>query len=126
MTSARFSAAGGWTCPWSKRNATFRVVPPVRRHGAAAHSEHVARKEGLCYTDPMRTTENKARRTAMVPVTTMEEVPILSEEERAEILAVLKDAEARVASGECVEHAPDTFVDHLTEVRASAICNKGV
>ena len=62
----------------------------------------------------------------MVPVTTMEEVPILSEEERAEILAVLKDAEARVASGECVEHARDTFVDHLTEVRASAIRNKGV
>ncbi len=73
----------------------------------------------------MRTTENKkARRTAMVPVTTMEEVLILSEEERADMVAVLKDADARVASGEFVEHDPDTFVDRLMEVRASAIRNK--
>ena len=56
----------------------------------------------------------------------MEEVLILSEEERADMVAVLKDAEARVASGEYVEHDPDTFVDHLMEVRASAIRNKGV
>ena len=62
----------------------------------------------------------------MVPVTTMEEVVILSEEERAEMVAVLKDAEARVASGESIEHDPDTFVDHLMEARASAIRNKGV
>jgi hypothetical protein len=75
----------------------------------------------------MRTTENKkARRTAMVPVTTMEEVLILSEEERADMVAVLKDAEARVASGEFVEHDHDTFVDRLMEVRASAIRNKDV
>jgi hypothetical protein len=74
----------------------------------------------------MRTTEKRARGTAMVPVTTMEEVVILSEEERAEMVAVLKDAEARVASGESIEHDPDTFVDHLMEVRASAIRNKGV
>jgi hypothetical protein len=74
----------------------------------------------------MRTTEKGARGTAMVPVTTMEEVVILSEEERAEMVAVLKDAEARVASGESIEHDPDTFVDHLMEVRASAIRNKGV
>jgi hypothetical protein len=57
----------------------------------------------------------------MVPVTTMEEAPILSEEERADMVAVLKDAEARVACGESVEHDPDTFVDHMMEVRASAI-----
>jgi len=75
----------------------------------------------------MRTTENKkARRTAMVPVTTMEEVLILSEEERADMVAVLKDAETRVASGEFVEHDPDTFVNRLMEVRASAIRNKDV
>ena len=56
----------------------------------------------------------------------MEEVLILSEEERVDMVAVLKDAEARVASGESIEHDPDTFVDHLMEVRASAIRNKGV
>ncbi|MFZ1963454.1 MAG: hypothetical protein WAU78_08290 [Roseiarcus sp.] len=32
----------------------------------------------------------------MVPVTTMEELPILSEEERADMLASLKAAEARI------------------------------
>jgi len=68
--------------------------------------------------------DKKARRTARVPVTTMEELPILSEEERAEMLASLKAAEARVAAGQCVEHDPDTFVDRLMKVRASAIRRK--
>jgi hypothetical protein len=68
--------------------------------------------------------DKKARRTARVPVTTMEEVPILSEEERAEMLASLKAAEARLAAGQCVEHDPDTFVDRLMKVRASAIRRK--
>ena len=68
--------------------------------------------------------DKKARRTARVPVTTMEEVPILSEEERAEMLASLKAAEARIAAGECVEHDPDTFVDRLMKVRATAIRRK--
>ena len=68
--------------------------------------------------------DKKARRTARVPVTTMEELPILSEEERAEMLASLKAAEARLAAGQCVEHDPDTFVDRLMKVRASAIRRK--
>jgi hypothetical protein len=59
--------------------------------------------------------EKKAHRTAM------EEALLLSEEERADMVALLKEAEARVASGEYVEHDPDTFVDHLMEVRASAV-----
>ena len=54
----------------------------------------------------------------------MEELPILSEEERAEMLASLKAAEARLAAGQCVEHDPDTFVDRLMKVRASAIRRK--
>jgi hypothetical protein len=102
-------------------------VPVVMVCRPNARSSAFARKERICYIDPMRTTEKKrAGRTAMVPVTTMEEAPILSEEERAEMVAILKDAEARVASGECVEHDPGTFVDHLMEVRASAIRKKGV
>jgi hypothetical protein len=68
--------------------------------------------------------DKKARRTARVPVTTMEELPILSEEERAEMLASLKAAEARLVAGRCVEHDPDTFVDRLMKVRASAIRRK--
>ena len=60
----------------------------------------------------------------MVPVTTMEELPILSEEERAEMLASLKAAEARIAVGQCAEHDPDAFVDRLMKVRAAAIRRK--
>ncbi len=37
--------------------------------------------------------------TIFVPVVTMEEVPILSEEERDELLASLKEAEADFAAG---------------------------
>jgi hypothetical protein len=68
--------------------------------------------------------DKKARRTARVPVTTMEELPILSEEERAEMLASLKAAEARLAAGQGVEHDPDAFVDRLMKVRATAIRRK--
>jgi hypothetical protein len=60
----------------------------------------------------------------MVPVTTMEEVPILSEEERADMIASLEAAEARIAAGQYVEHDPDTFVDRLMEIRAAAVSNK--
>jgi len=38
----------------------------------------------------------------MVPVTTTEEVRILSEEERADMVASLKEAEARIAAGQYV------------------------
>jgi len=54
----------------------------------------------------------------------MEELPILSEEERAEMLASLKAAEARIAAGQCAEHDPDAFVDRLMDVRAAAIRRK--
>jgi hypothetical protein len=70
------------------------------------------------------TVNRKARRTAMVPVTTMEEVPILSEKERADMIVSLEAAEARIAAGQYVEHDPDTFVNHLMEIRAAAISNK--
>jgi hypothetical protein len=66
----------------------------------------------------------KTYRTAMVPVTTMEEVPILSEEERAEMIGSLKAAEDRIAAGQYVEHDPGTFVDRLMQTRAAAIRDK--
>ena len=46
------------------------------------------------------TAERKMPRTTMMPVTTMEEVPILSDAERAQMLASLKEAEAQIAAGE--------------------------
>jgi hypothetical protein len=72
------------------------------------------------------TAEKMARRTAMVPVTTMEEAPILSDGERAVMIASLKAAEARIAAGEYVEHDPNTFADRLMDIRADAIRNRKV
>jgi hypothetical protein len=44
-------------------------------------------------------TRNANRETTAVPVLTMEEVPVLSDEERADLVASLKQAEAEVAVG---------------------------
>jgi hypothetical protein len=52
-------------------------------------------------------------RTTVVPVTTMEEIPVLSEQEREELLTSLKDAEARAKAGEAAEYDPNTFKDRL-------------
>jgi hypothetical protein len=60
----------------------------------------------------------------MMPVTTMEEVPIPSDDERAEMLASLKAAEERVAAGEYVVHNPETFVDEMMAIRAAAVAAK--
>ena len=61
-------------------------------------------------------TKEKRRRTTMVPVTTMEEVPVLSEQERAELLKSLKDAEARVKAGKAADYDPKTFKKRLIEI----------
>ena len=45
----------------------------------------------------------------MVPVTTMEEVPVLSERERAELTTALEAAEARVKAGKAVDYEPKTL-----------------
>jgi hypothetical protein len=43
----------------------------------------------------LSTLRQKNRRTTLVPVTTMEEIPVLSAREKAELLASLKQAEFR-------------------------------
>jgi hypothetical protein len=53
------------------------------------------------------------RRTTMVPVTTMEEIPLLSEAEREVLLRSLKAAEARAKAGETIDYDPKTFKDRL-------------
>jgi hypothetical protein len=65
------------------------------------------------------TSKHRTRRTTMVPVTTMEEVPVLSEEERAELLRSLKQSEERIARGEAVEYDPATFKDRLIGIYRS-------
>ena len=61
-------------------------------------------------------TERKVRRTTMVPVTTMEELPVLSEKERAELLNSLKQAEARIKGGQGIDYDPKTFKDRLLRI----------
>jgi hypothetical protein len=58
-------------------------------------------------------TQDQRRRTTVVPVTTMEEIPVLSAKERADLLAVFKAAEARVKAGRAIDYDPKTFKDRL-------------
>lgn len=58
-------------------------------------------------------TPQKRRRTTMVPVTTMEEIPLLSDKERADLIGSLRKAEARIAAGKGVAYDPTTFKDRL-------------
>jgi hypothetical protein len=58
-------------------------------------------------------TKTMGRRTTMVPVTTMEEIPVLSERERAELAAALEAAETRVKAGKALDYEPKTFRDRL-------------
>jgi hypothetical protein len=53
--------------------------------------------------------KSKRRRTTMVPVTTMEEIPVLTEKERADLLASLKAAEARIKAGDYTEYDSKKF-----------------
>ena len=65
-------------------------------------------------------TKDKRRRTTMVPVTTMEEIPVLSDQERAELLASLEEAEARVKNGEAIDYDPRIFKDRLLGIYRGA------
>jgi len=59
------------------------------------------------------TSERKHRRTTMVPVTTMEELPVLDESERADLLKSLKDAETKIKAGEFSEYESKGFKERL-------------
>lgn len=58
----------------------------------------------------------KRRRTTMVPVTTMEELPVLSEKESAQLRASLGDAEKRIEAGQGIDYDPKTFKKRLTGI----------
>ena len=59
-------------------------------------------------------------RTAMIPVMTMEEVPVLDALERAQMLASLQEAEARIAAGQFTVYDPLTFRVRLLAVYRKA------
>lgn len=72
-----------------------------------------------CYVGKMKTraaAKDKGRRTTMVPVTTMEEIPVLSDRERADLLKSLKAAASRVKAGKAVDYDPSTFRKRLVEI----------
>lgn len=52
----------------------------------------------------------------MVPVTTMEEVPVLDGKEPAELLCSLKTAEAEIEAGRAAEYDPKTFARRLVRI----------
>lgn len=62
-------------------------------------------------------TKHKGRRTTMVPVTTMEELPVLDERERAELLKALTAAEADIAAGRYTEHDPKKLKARLVGIQ---------
>ena len=64
--------------------------------------------------------KQKRRRTTMMPVTTMEEIPVLTARERAELLAALEKAEARIKAGKAVDYDPKAFKDRLLSVYRGA------
>jgi hypothetical protein len=67
------------------------------------------------------TSEAKAkRRTTTVPVTTMEEIPVLSDQERAELTNSLQAAEARVKAGKAIDYDAKTFKDRLIGIYRAA------
>jgi hypothetical protein len=73
----------------------------------------------LCYIVCMASktaTRNKRRRTTVVPVTTMEEIPVLSGKERAQLTTSLREGEARVRAGKAIDYDPKTFKDRLVAI----------
>jgi hypothetical protein len=67
-----------------------------------------------------RNPASNRRRTTSLPVTTMEEVPVLSADEQAKLRAELEAAQARVAAGEGIEQQPAELRRRLIQIyRAS-------
>lgn len=52
----------------------------------------------------------------MIPVTTMEEIPVLDDRERAELVRSLKEAEVRVKAGKAIDYDPKTFKQGLVDI----------
>ena len=50
----------------------------------------------------------------------MEEIPVLSNKERADLLASLKQAEARVKAGKAIDYNSKTFKKRLLDIYRTA------
>ena len=61
----------------------------------------------------------------MVPVTTMEEVPVLTPAERRALIASLEEGEARAKAGKSAAYDPAAFKDRLLDIHRKAKRSKG-
>jgi hypothetical protein len=59
----------------------------------------IAIRPYLWYTRKMTTVPDTPHRTTLVAVTTMEEIPVLSADEQAELVTSLREAEREIAEG---------------------------
>ena len=59
---------------------------------------------------------SKRRRAISVPVMTIEEIPALSNAERASLLADLKQAEGRIKAGKGIKYHPKALKDRLVKI----------
>jgi len=76
----------------------------------------------MCFIALMsfKTQRGTKRRTTMVPVTIMEEIPVLSENEQAELTASLKNAEARMKAGQAIDYDSKAFKERLIGIYRAA------
>ena len=63
-----------------------------------------------------KASKDQRRRTTIVPVTTMEEIPVLSDKERADFIDALNEAERRLHAGDAIEYGSKTFKDRLVGI----------
>jgi hypothetical protein len=61
-------------------------------------------------------TRSKRRRTTSLPVTTMEEIPVLSDSEHEALLAQLKQAKARIKAGNGIDYDPKILKNRLLKI----------
>ena len=59
---------------------------------------------------------HKPRRTTMVPVTTMEELPILDSSEREALLRSLAKAQSDIEAGKGTDYDPKSFKERLVRI----------
>lgn len=64
--------------------------------------------------------ESNSRRTTSVPITTMEDIPVLSERERADLTAALKEAEADIKAGKGTAYESNVFKKRLLDIFRNA------
>ena len=63
-----------------------------------------------------KTTVHEQRETMVVPVVSVEEVPVPTEKERSDLVASLKQAEAEVAAGEANPFNRATFKERFLAI----------